>query len=261
MVIGRPNVMNLPISAVPRISHSYNIQDPYAVCYITPFCGSYHQSPQDPRVQNYNKTSHEDTTYKTRLTRDVEIGVQTKQFVQIMAWKKLFAVLLLANCVAIALSLPQQSKPKRPILPPKTGGLLLPDNATLIRENIVDTFSCQDRIYGYYADMENECQIFHVCMPQTRTAIRWSFICPAETVFNQATFVCTQTESSIPCEESEKYYALNEEIGKEVEEEEEADQDRGKENVTKVLLVDAETVSKKPFPRNARLINRGRRLQ
>jgi len=77
----------------------------------------------------------------------------------------------------------------------------------------------------------------------------------------QATFVCTQTESSIPCEESEKYYALNEEIGKEVEEEEEADQDRGKENVTKVLLVDAETVSKKPFPRNARLINRGRRLQ
>jgi len=231
MVIGRPNVMNLPISAVPRISHSYNIQDPYAVCYITPFCGSYHQSPQDPRVQNYNKTSHEDTTYKTRLTRDVEIGVQTKQFVQIMAWKKLFAVLLLANCVAIALSLPQQSKPKRPILvfaifkhleiflilshltissrlyrvrrmhhlvydncifsrsnlfqPPKTGGLLLPDNATLIRENIVDTFSCQDRIYGYYADMENECQIFHVCMPQTRTAIRWSFICPAETVFNQ----------------------------------------------------------------------------
>jgi len=77
----------------------------------------------------------------------------------------------------------------------------------------------------------------------------------------QATFVCTRTESSIPCEESEKYYTLNEEIGKEVEEEEEADQDRGKENVTKVLLVDAETASKKSFPRNARLINRGRRLQ
>lgn len=68
---------------------------------------------------------------------------------------------------------------------PKTGGLLLPDNATLIRENIVDTFSCQDRIYGYYADMANECQVFHVCMPQTRSSIRWSFICPAETVFNQ----------------------------------------------------------------------------
>lgn len=44
----------------------------------------------------------------------------------------------------------------------------------------------------------------------------------------QATFVCTRTESSIPCQDSERYYILNAEIGKEVEEEEEADQDRGK---------------------------------
>lgn len=80
--------------------------------------------------------------------------------------------------------------------------------------------------------------------------VRFYFIC------TQATFVCTRTESSIPCEESEKYYILNEEIGKEVEEEEEADQNRGKENVTKVLEIDAET--RKPFPRNARLINRER---
>lgn len=195
--------------------------------------------------------------------------------------------------------------------------MLLPDNATLIRENIVDTFSCKDRIYGYYADMENECQIFHVCMPQTRGSIRWSFICPAETVFNQvnipsvtfnsiyqgifwnkkklrnidipyalililkiqrqlifllslnkkgiiiyiliylqATFVCTQTESSIPCEESEKYYALNEDIGKEVEEEEEADQDRGKKNATKILEPEVETVSKKLSPKNFRLLEK-----
>jgi len=111
MVIGRPNVMDLPISAVPRIGHSYNIQDPYAVCYIILFRGSYHQSPQDPRAQNYNRTLR-----KHAYARDVEISVQTEQFDQIMAWKKLFAVLLLANCVAIALSLPQQSKPKRPIL-------------------------------------------------------------------------------------------------------------------------------------------------
>lgn len=72
-----------------------------------------------------------------------------------------------------------------PLFQNKTGGLELPDNATLIRENIVDNFSCQDRIYGYYADMENDCQIFHVCMPQIRGSTRWSFICPAETVFNQ----------------------------------------------------------------------------
>ncbi|KYQ53061.1 hypothetical protein ALC60_07789 [Trachymyrmex zeteki] len=174
-----------------------------------------------------------------------------------MIREKLFTVLLL-GLLAIAVSLPQQPKSKRPtpvFKQSKTGGLLLPDNATLIRENIVDTFSCNDRIYGYYADMENECQVFHVCMPQTRGSIRWSFICPAETVFNQATFVCTQTESSIPCEESEKYYVLNEYIGKEVEEEEEADQDRGKKNATKILEPEVETVSKKSFPKNSRLLN------
>lgn len=76
--------------------------------------------------------------------------------------------------------------------------------------------------------------------------------------FLQATFVCTQTESSIPCEESEKYYALNEDIGKEVEEEEEADQDRGKKNATKILESEVETVSKKPFPTNSRLLSRER---
>lgn len=69
--------------------------------------------------------------------------------------------------------------------------------------------------------------------------------------------MCTRTESSIPCEESEKYYALNEEIGKEVEEEEEADQDRGKQNSTKIFVSEVETVSKKP-PRNLRLTDRER---
>ncbi|XP_011869996.1 PREDICTED: uncharacterized protein LOC105563214 [Vollenhovia emeryi] len=179
-----------------------------------------------------------------------------------MTRERLFVVLLL-GLLAIALSLPQQPKSKRPnpaFKPPKTGGLLLPDNATLIREDIVDTFSCQDRIYGYYADMDNECQLFHVCMPQARGSIRWSFICPSETVFNQATFVCTRTESSIPCEESEKYYSLNEDIGKEVEEEEEADQNRGKKNATKILEPEVETVSKKPFPKNSRLLNREKSL-
>ncbi|XP_033229663.1 U-scoloptoxin(01)-Er1a-like [Belonocnema kinseyi] len=123
------------------------------------------------------------------------------------------------------LSLPQfesnQPKSRRPIpifTREAATTLILPDNATAIRENIVDNFTCKERIYGYYADMENDCQIFHVCLPQARGAMKWSFICPAETVFNQATFVCTRTESSIPCEESESYYELNEELGK-VEEE------------------------------------------
>ncbi|KAK0166201.1 hypothetical protein PV328_004642 [Microctonus aethiopoides] len=121
--------------------------------------------------------------------------------------------------IAIVLINSQQHKSHRPtpVFRESITQLTLPNNATAIRDNIIDNFSCENRIYGYYADIDNECQIFHVCLPQNRGSIRWSFICPAETVFNQETFVCTRTNNSIPCEESEKYYILNEEFGKEDE--------------------------------------------
>ncbi|KAK2588993.1 hypothetical protein KPH14_001842 [Odynerus spinipes] len=169
----------------------------------------------------------------------------------------MFLAVICALTVAIH-GLPQQPKSKRPtpvFKQNQIGGLQLPDNATLIRENIVDTFSCKDRIYGYYADIENDCQIFHVCLPQSRNVARYSFICPAETVFNQATFVCTRTEESIPCEESEKYYNLNEEIGKE---EENID-----EETTNDIPVNAEVepISVKPFTRTSRVLSRQRSSQ
>lgn len=37
--------------------------------------------------------------------------------------------------------------------------LTLPSNATSIRSDITDNFSCQGRPYGYYADVENDCQV------------------------------------------------------------------------------------------------------
>lgn len=66
----------------------------------------------------------------------------------------------------------------------------LPSNSTAIRNNIVDTFSCDGKVYGYYADIDNECQLFHVCYPVelpdgTKQVFKWSFICPEETIFNQ----------------------------------------------------------------------------
>lgn len=68
--------------------------------------------------------------------------------------------------------------------------LTLPSNATSIRSDITDNFSCAGRSYGYYADVENDCQLFHVCLPVTypdgqERQFRWSFICPEETTFNQ----------------------------------------------------------------------------
>ncbi|XP_045782323.1 uncharacterized protein LOC123878964 [Maniola jurtina] len=97
--------------------------------------------------------------------------------------------------------------------------LNLPANATSIRENITDTFSCENRTYGYYADVDNECQLFHVCVPvQLATGrnltFKYSFICPKETMFNQEVLVCARPRESIPCEESSSFYDLNMEIGK-----------------------------------------------
>lgn len=97
--------------------------------------------------------------------------------------------------------------------------LTLPSNATAIRENITDGFSCEGKMYGYYADIENECQIFHVCLPVVYSDgmeknFRWSFICPEETVFSQEYFTCVREEDlNFDCSESEYFYNLNENFG------------------------------------------------
>lgn len=43
------------------------------------------------------------------------------------------------------------------------------------------SFSCKDRPYGYYADLEAECQVFHIC----NNNVKWTFHCPNQTLFNQ----------------------------------------------------------------------------
>lgn len=84
--------------------------------------------------------------------------------------------------------------------------LSLPSNATSIRADITDGFSCENKIYGYYADVENDCQIFHVCLPVTyadgkENTFRWSFICPEETIFSQVT-------NHLNCCQLKKFYTV-----------------------------------------------------
>ena len=45
-------------------------------------------------------------------------------------------------------------------------------------------------MYGYYADVANDCQLFHVCYPILypgggQEMVKWSFICPNQTIFDQ----------------------------------------------------------------------------
>ncbi|KAJ8941681.1 hypothetical protein NQ314_010327 [Rhamnusium bicolor] len=98
--------------------------------------------------------------------------------------------------------------------------LTLPSNATSIRTDISDSFHCDGRDYGYYADVENDCQLFHVCLPVTYSdgrnqTFRWSFICPEDTIFNQEMFTCTRSDEAIDCAESPRYYELNRNFGSE----------------------------------------------
>ncbi|KAK7073963.1 hypothetical protein SK128_013278 [Halocaridina rubra] len=74
------------------------------------------------------------------------------------------------------------------------------------------TFSCEGRPYGYYADVANDCQVFHVCLPLAdeigaviETA-HFSFICGNQTFFNQETLTCSHAEEALPCTEAEGLY-------------------------------------------------------
>ncbi|CAD7004076.1 unnamed protein product [Ceratitis capitata] len=110
-------------------------------------------------------------------------------------------------------------EPLAPEYPEMPSTLTLPSNATSIRADITDSFSCDDKVYGYYADVENDCQIFHICLPVTyadgkENTFRWSFICPEETVFSQESFTCMRREDiAFSCEDSVNYYELNRNFG------------------------------------------------
>lgn len=49
-------------------------------------------------------------------------------------------------------------------------------------------FSCEGKVdWQYYADIETDCQVFHVCHSQHS---KTSFLCPEGTIFNQRHSVC-----------------------------------------------------------------------
>ncbi|XP_045112967.1 uncharacterized protein LOC123505565 [Portunus trituberculatus] len=71
------------------------------------------------------------------------------------------------------------------------------------------SFSCQDRPYGYYADVEAECQVFHIC----NNNAKWSFRCPNQTLFNQQYLVCDY-QANVDCGVAASLYTINDNFGK-----------------------------------------------
>jgi len=79
-----------------------------------------------------------------------------------------------------------------------------------------DTFSCEGQGYGYYADVDSGCQVFHICLPiednegQVIETAKWSFFCGNGTVFDQESLTCNWPENAFPCEESPSLYGATE---------------------------------------------------
>ncbi|XP_037081337.1 U-scoloptoxin(01)-Er1a-like [Pollicipes pollicipes] len=80
--------------------------------------------------------------------------------------------------------------------------------------NLVETFTCEGRPYGYYADVANDCRLFHVCVPvvddvgETLQTDQYSFLCGNETIFDQFTLTCNYPVDAVPCEDAESMYSL-----------------------------------------------------
>ncbi|XP_069997923.1 U-scoloptoxin(01)-Cw1a-like [Penaeus vannamei] len=71
-------------------------------------------------------------------------------------------------------------------------------------------FSCQDKIPGYYADPEAQCQVWHWCVPGGQ---KYSFLCPNMTLFNQLYRVCDWWYN-VDCAGSPDSYSVNEDLYK-----------------------------------------------
>lgn len=73
------------------------------------------------------------------------------------------------------------------------------------------SFTCEGKGYdfGFYADEEAQCQVYHVCWSGRRE----SFLCGVGTVFNQAILTCDYWHS-VDCSKSSQFYSANSELGK-----------------------------------------------
>merc|ERR1712002_444559 len=85
--------------------------------------------------------------------------------------------------------------------------------------NVQSSFSCEGRIYGFYANEELNCQIFHVCEPVSypdgrQETIQYNFFCGNQTVFDQSLLVCNHVADAIPCSESSSFHSINQEFGR-----------------------------------------------
>lgn len=72
--------------------------------------------------------------------------------------------------------------------------------------------NCNFRL-GFYADMETRCQVWHWCI---HSGMKYDFLCPNATVFNQQTRVCDWFYN-VDCFQAESYYLNNDDLYKDTD--------------------------------------------
>ncbi|XP_066596229.1 uncharacterized protein [Prorops nasuta] len=74
-----------------------------------------------------------------------------------------------------------------------------------IFHNLIFNFTCENKSMGFYADIEYNCTIFHIC---DDIGLGVPVICPLGTVFDQKLQICSDAEN-VDCQFAEKWYFLN----------------------------------------------------
>lgn len=94
----------------------------------------------------------------------------------------------------------------------------LSSGAFALYGNLRSSFSCNGQVYGYYADLDTDCRVFHICLPVTypdgrAETLQWSFFCGNQTVFDQSQLACVHAEDAIPCRDSTQWLYRNDDFG------------------------------------------------
>ncbi|OQR72227.1 cuticular protein-like, partial [Tropilaelaps mercedesae] len=81
-------------------------------------------------------------------------------------------------------------------------------------QTIQTNFQCPRGRPGYYADIQNECRVFHICheysMPNGEPhSVRYSQFCPPGTVFDQLTLTCNFVWAAVPCGSANQFFYVN----------------------------------------------------
>lgn len=96
-----------------------------------------------------------------------------------------------------------------PNLPRELRGFNMSDFPFFSRVPNKIKFDCKDRIDGFYANTDYQCQVYHHCL----YGIRQDFLCGNYTAFDMRTFIC-QFVNVVDCQNSDSYAYRNEPLYK-----------------------------------------------